>query len=233
MWGTFPLTESAWICLDKARFSTFVNLPQSYVTIKSKIQCPQKRFFMSEEEHETFSPFLHLAPTHWLFSEFYKKLHGCVHPTNTDCSEELGLCRALLVLAEFLLAFLVAFLVLEHSEHNFSPAPKCPELQVSFFVSLNIHEPDPSKEEARVKRSRIISVWVLENNSLCFETQITANFFSKLLHENILKRSTWFQEEIRTIPYGEPSACVIRTWQSNEGKMMNIDTSSFIFSTIK
>lgn len=110
---------------------------------------------------------------------------------------------------------------------------KVSQKSVSCFVSLNIREPDPSKEEARVKRSRIISVWVLENNSLCFETQITANFFSKLLHENILKRSTWFQEEIRTIPYGEPSACVIRTWQSNEGKIVNIDTSSFIFSTIK
>lgn len=157
----------------------------------------------------------------------------CPSYEHFDCSEELGLGRTLLVRAGFLLACLVALLVLEHSENNFSFAQKCPKLQISCFVSLNIHEPDPSKEEARVKRSRIILVWVLENNSLCFETQITANFFSKLLHENILKRSTWFQEEIRTIPYGEPSACVIRTWQSNEGKMMNVDTSSFIFSTIK
>lgn len=72
----------------------------------------------------------HWGPTHWIFFEIFQKLHGCVHPTNTlcDCSEELGLCRALLVLAEFLLAFLVPFLVLEHSEHNSSSAQKCPKL---------------------------------------------------------------------------------------------------------
>lgn len=108
-----------------------------------------------------------------------------------------------------------------------------PKLKLLFSVSLNIKESDPAMEELQVQRSRIILVWVLQKNSLCFSTQIAANSFSKLLPENILKRSTWFQEEIRTSAYGEAFACVIKTWQQNGGKMLNIDMSSFIFSTIK
>lgn len=79
----------------------------------------------------------------------WRKLLGCVHPSLDAWSSSLGPCRILSY---------PFYCVWSQRSRLFFP-PKGP-------VSVNVTEPDASKEEVQVKKCGIISVWVLEDNRL-------------------------------------------------------------------